>query len=74
MERVISEFEEGRTSSENTGKTQRGLKGKSKVEGVWVTCNSPPAMVPSPEKTSGTVDEQDEMMWWSWERELIGYS
>lgn len=49
-------------------------KGKKKpVEGAWVTTRSglrdPPT---SPERTAA--QEEDEMIWWSWDGRLVGFA
>ncbi|KAK1231064.1 hypothetical protein PQX77_005823 [Marasmius sp. AFHP31] len=70
MERVVSEFEEGREVQPQ----RKGKSEKSKVEGVWVTSNSPPNTPSGETESNTTQDEQDEMIWWSWEGELVGYN
>ncbi|KAL0569015.1 hypothetical protein V5O48_012950 [Marasmius crinis-equi] len=66
----------------------RSEKDKSKVEGVWVTSTSLPSENTSSHPTnitqdaglkgdsslSRTDDEQNEMIWWSWEREVVGFN
>ena len=46
---------------------------KTRVEGVWITDRE--GLVPSnPEKDSAVKDEWDEMIWWSWEEKIVGFS
>ncbi|KAJ8082925.1 hypothetical protein PM082_008782 [Marasmius tenuissimus] len=70
MERVVSEFEEGREVQPQ----RKGKSEKNKVEGVWITSNSPPNVPTGEIEGNTTQDEQDEMIWWSWEGELVGYN
>ncbi|KAF8905344.1 hypothetical protein CPB85DRAFT_1552214 [Mucidula mucida] len=48
---------------------ERG-KGKSKVEGVWVACRRPAVN----EEEDGDMEEDDEMIWWSWDGKIVGFA
>ncbi|KAF9269621.1 hypothetical protein L218DRAFT_279935 [Marasmius fiardii PR-910] len=88
MDRAVREFEESRDvqepPEEETTQTGRKLRGrgfdKSKVEGVWVTSSSlSSANVPSYNNLTfasrvGEENEENEMIWWSWEREVVGFN
>ncbi|KAG7095425.1 hypothetical protein E1B28_006174 [Marasmius oreades] len=87
MERVVREFEEARgvqdTPEEVTTQNGRKKKGrtadKAKVEGVWVTSSSYGATDPSSNNITTAngkhdEDELNEMIWWSWEREVVGFN
>ncbi|KAF7301015.1 hypothetical protein MIND_00665100 [Mycena indigotica] len=45
----------------------RATKRKQKVEGVWVGCRT------TSELLDGE-DEEDEMIWWSWDGKIVGFS
>ncbi|KAG5649619.1 hypothetical protein H0H81_002824 [Sphagnurus paluster] len=55
---------------------KRQSKGK-KVEGVWVTCRGGlNTLAGKNEVSTGAVedDEWDEMIWWSWDGKIVGFS
>ncbi|KAF7331482.1 hypothetical protein MKEN_00027000 [Mycena kentingensis (nom. inval.)] len=41
---------------------------KQKVEGVWVRCRAESSLAPQ------SSDEEDEMIWWSWDGKIVGFS
>jgi hypothetical protein len=72
MEAALADFiGESWPSQENNNLS---TKKKKPVEGVWVTGKSglrgPP--VSSNEKTN--VPEENEMIWWSWDGKLVGFT
>ena len=42
-----------------------------KTEGVWVSSNSGPSRRL---ETSDGLKEEDEMIWWQWDRKIVGFS
>ncbi|KAK0492736.1 hypothetical protein EDD18DRAFT_1182352 [Armillaria luteobubalina] len=44
-------------------------KKKTKIEGLWVACQKP-----STELGKDVRDEEDEMIWWSWDGKLVGFA
>ena len=56
-------------------KAKKGRKTRVEVEGVWITDRE--GLVPSEGldcKDSAVKDERDEMIWWSWEEKIVGFS
>ncbi|KAH7881136.1 uncharacterized protein C8R40DRAFT_18202 [Lentinula edodes] len=83
MEHILNDFlEETRLfvdpSLENKPKSKRTQK--QKVEGVWVarrtlSLNTPSAsMSGEQENADQGQDEEDEMIWWSWDGKIVGFS
>ncbi|KAJ3907208.1 hypothetical protein F5879DRAFT_942808 [Lentinula edodes] len=83
MEHTLNDFlEETRLfvdpSLENKPKSKRTQK--QKVEGVWVarrtlSLNTPSAsMSGEQENADQGQDEEDEMIWWSWDGKIVGFS
>ncbi|KAK0231595.1 hypothetical protein IW262DRAFT_1345206 [Armillaria fumosa] len=44
-------------------------KKKTKIEGLWVACQKP-----STDLGKDVRDEEDEMIWWSWDGKLVGFA
>lgn len=86
MEKVLLEFLSVSfpVSGEETEKKKTGSRGKTPVEGVWVRANSTGQGFDggiekdyrdSMERGDAkSVDESDEMIWWSWDGKLVGFS
>ncbi|KAJ3895820.1 hypothetical protein GG344DRAFT_7484, partial [Lentinula edodes] len=83
MEHTLNDFlEETRLfvdpSLENKPKSKRTQK--QKVEGVWVTrrtlfLNTPSAPLSGEQENADQgQDEEDEMIWWSWDGKIVGFS
>ncbi|KAK0191713.1 hypothetical protein F5146DRAFT_929478 [Armillaria mellea] len=49
------------------GHGPRTTKKKTKIEGLWVACQRPSTDL-------GKGDEEDEMIWWSWDGKLVGFA
>ncbi|ESK83019.1 hypothetical protein Moror_11753 [Moniliophthora roreri MCA 2997] len=74
MERVLEEFlADLHSRSETCPLPAKTKKGSSKVEGVWVTAREA-VKEDKTEAEDAEVVEDDEMIWWSWDRELVGFS
>jgi hypothetical protein len=74
MESTVDDFlEESGLPRPDTalGKKQRTHKGK--VEGVWITCRDGFGEADGDGGKVGD-DENDEMIWWSWDGKLTGFS
>ncbi|KAJ7062835.1 hypothetical protein C8F01DRAFT_1368541 [Mycena amicta] len=69
MDRAVEAFwQETRTRADAGNGKKRGQK---KVEGVWIACRADV----EPERTRiEDEDEDDEMIWWSWDGKLVGLS
>lgn len=63
---------------ENKPKSKRTQK--QKVEGVWVarrtlSLNAPSALMSGEQENADQgQDEEDEMIWWSWDGKIVGFS
>ena len=69
MESALEEFLE--ESGLRGGKGRKTGKGnKKRVEGVWIVCRDAGRF----EEDEPVNEEDDEMIWWSWEGKLIGFS
>ena len=66
MESALKEFLED-SGSVTGGEKDKGRK--RRVEGVWVVCRGA-----ADEEVEGEEDESDEMIWWSWDGKLVGFS
>ena len=67
MESALKEFlEDSRSAGGEKDKVR-----KRRVEGVWVVCRGAVDESDEPEKEE---DESDEMIWWSWDGKLVGFS
>ena len=66
MESALKEFlqDSGSAGGEDKGRKRR-------VEGVWVVCRGAADEEDEPEREE---DESDEMIWWSWDGKLVGFS
>ncbi|KAK0463141.1 uncharacterized protein EV420DRAFT_1232451, partial [Desarmillaria tabescens] len=51
------------------GHGPRTSKKKTKVEGLWVACQKP-----STDLGTDVKNEEDEMIWWSWDGKLVGFA
>ncbi|PBK72128.1 hypothetical protein ARMSODRAFT_932465 [Armillaria solidipes] len=51
------------------GHGPRTNKKKTKIEGLWVACQKP-----STDLGKDVRDEEDEMIWWSWDGKLVGFA
>ncbi|KAK0455664.1 uncharacterized protein EV420DRAFT_1644446 [Desarmillaria tabescens] len=51
------------------GHGPRTSKKKTKIEGLWVACQKP-----STDLGTDVKNEEDEMIWWSWDGKLVGFS
>lgn len=59
------------TPSERRKKRKKGARS----EGVWIRCrNAAPISEVKDEADDATLDEEDEMIWWSWDGKLVGFS
>ncbi|KAJ3857243.1 hypothetical protein EV368DRAFT_71078 [Lentinula lateritia] len=83
MEHTLNDFlEETRlfvdASLENKPKSKRMQK--QKIEGVWVagrtlSLNTPSVLLSGEQENVGPdQDEEDEMIWWSWDGKIVGFS
>jgi hypothetical protein len=50
---------------------RKGQKGKT-VEGVWITCRD--GVIRSEPEIEGPQDEENKMIWWSWDGKIVGFS
>jgi hypothetical protein len=78
MDGVLSEFleESGVSAGLAANGVTQGRCAKRKkfgVEGVWVGCRGASASA-SVEDLRDEVAEEDEMIWWSWDGKIIGFS
>jgi hypothetical protein len=90
MDGALLEFMEssGFQSRHGNGRRRGNVNGsgKRKVEGIWVRCRGSGGVrddeiweerdgSESGERNSGgEEDEEDEMIWWSWDGKLVGFS
>ncbi|KAK0205822.1 hypothetical protein DFS33DRAFT_1498503 [Desarmillaria ectypa] len=51
------------------GHGPRTSKKKAKIEGLWVACQKP-----STDLGTDVKNEEDEMIWWSWDGKLVGFA
>ncbi len=51
------------------GHGPRTNKKKTKIEGLWVACQRP-----STDLGKEVTNEEDEMIWWSWDGKLVGFA
>jgi len=70
MESALEEFleESGVQRGDQDGR-KTGKGNKKRVEGVWVVCREAGGS-----EVDEPVNEDDEMIWWSWEGKLVGFS
>ena len=68
LDRMLQEsLDASKNPSEQAGdKPSSSKKKRKEVEGVWVACRD--------ENTLYDADETDEMIWWSWDGKLVGFS
>ncbi|KAF9457259.1 hypothetical protein BDZ94DRAFT_1228228 [Collybia nuda] len=70
---TLDEFleESGLSIPDEQAKRKKPQRNKG-VEGVWITCRDGLAK-PTP-KIEGPHDEENELIWWSWDGKIIGFS
>ncbi|KAJ7016802.1 hypothetical protein C8F04DRAFT_1111796 [Mycena alexandri] len=71
LDSVLREFHEEAGEGDATAATSTKPRRKtgSKVEGAWVTCRSPGI-----EFDDAAEAEEDEMIWWSWDGNIVGFA
>jgi len=70
MESALEEFLEESAVRRGKDRDRDGRRGnKKRVEGVWVVCREADRS-----EVDEPVNEEDEMIWWSWEGKLVGFS
>ena len=47
-------------------------RAKTIVEGIWISCKE--ASKPRLSQSVKEAEEEDEMIWWSWDGKIIGFS
>lgn len=74
MENTLDEFlmDSGLVRRDITAEKKRKAQ-KGRVEGVWITCRDGLGAVDGNECKMSS-DENDEMIWWSWDGKLTGFS
>ncbi len=70
MEATLTEFLE---NSWPPSKNTLVRTNKKRVEGVWITAKTGLEHTPLPHKEE-VVNEDDEMIWWSWDGRFIGFA
>jgi hypothetical protein len=86
MEKTLGAFltASNRSPSDFEAKSKKARK-EAKVEGVWIKSRqssinsvSSPSPPPSEREDDGALDEREdeegEMVWWSWDGKLVGFS
>lgn len=64
---------EGSIDTGYDGRTK--MKKRTACEGIWVRCRGRGADRKEDEATAeGEEDEDDEMIWWTWDGKIIGFS
>jgi hypothetical protein len=86
MNKALRDFLEASSATSTTDQSDGNAKpkrkptnrGKSAVEGLWLGGRN--LVKPFPEDMASMVDtalgenEMDEMIWWSWEGKIVGFS
>jgi hypothetical protein len=58
-------------ASERRKKRKKGARS----EGVWIRCQNTASFIEvKDEADNAAMDEEDEMIWWTWDGKLIGFS
>jgi hypothetical protein len=74
MESTLDEFlEESRHPRRDTALEKKRRGQRARVEGVWITCRNGLGEADGDKWNVGDV-EDDEMIWWSWNGRLVGFS
>jgi hypothetical protein len=71
LDGMLQEFlDASKISSERVGdKPSASKKKRKEVEGIWVACRDGKG-----ENTLAAHEEKDEMIWWSWDGKIVGFS
>ena len=77
MDGMLEDFLDDSGLQDGERRTQKKRKG-GRVEGVWIRCRGSVSGVDEEtgeeERDAGEEDEEDEMIWWSWDGKIVGFS
>ena len=68
-------FEDSGMGTEAPSERKKKRKKGERSEGVWIRCqNTAPVIDVRDEADDVATDEEDEMIWWTWDGKLVGFS